>query len=162
MKLAAPSFKVTKPLPFSQRQYLVLAIPLIISGISTPLSAQWGLLSAVVLSLLLLLLGDMIVELFITITAVKEIALSHLIWMFIYPIVGFWSLQLEGIFSGAAEARSIRDSIALALIVFLLAIWLFVPTYGNHGVWLAFTLFSLARSFFLSLFIPKLTRTAFR
>nr|WP_245947453.1 hypothetical protein [Bacillus taeanensis] len=37
MKPAVPSLQLTKPVPFSQRQYLTLAIPLIISGISTPL-----------------------------------------------------------------------------------------------------------------------------
>ncbi|WP_209124233.1 MATE family efflux transporter [Alkalihalobacillus sp. BA299] len=125
------------------------------------LSAQWGFASSIVLFLVILLFGESIVALFTTITEVKEVAIGLLIWMLVFPFVGFWGLQLEGIFSGATEARSIRDSIILALIVFLLAIWLFVPVYSNHGVWIAFVLFSFSRSFFLSLFIPKLTRTNF-
>jgi MATE family multidrug resistance protein len=125
------------------------------------LSAQWGFISAIVLSLFILSFGENTVALFTTITEVNEVANELLIWMLVFPIVGFWGLQLEGIFSGATEARSIRDSIILALIVFLLAIWLFVPTIHNHGIWFAFVLFSLARSFFLSLFVPKLTRTKF-
>jgi hypothetical protein len=39
--------------------------------------------------------------------------------------------------------------------------WLLVPIYHNTGVWTAFILFSLSRSFFLSLFVPKLTRANF-
>ncbi|MFC0558888.1 MATE family efflux transporter [Halalkalibacter alkalisediminis] len=125
------------------------------------LSAQWGFIAAIVLFLFILLFGDNIVGLFTTIMAVKEEAIELLIWMMVFPIVGFWGLQLDGIFSGATEARSIRDSMILALIVFLLAIWLFVPNYQNHGVWFSFVVFSFARSFFLSLFVPRLTRTKF-
>ncbi|WP_332690577.1 MATE family efflux transporter [Halalkalibacter lacteus] len=125
------------------------------------LSAQWGFVAAFILSLTILVYGDNIVSFFTTITEVKETAFELLLWMTVFPIVGFWGLQLEGIFSGATEAGSIRDSIILALFVFLLAIWLFVPNYHNHGIWFAFVLFSLARSFFLSLFVPKLTRTKF-
>ncbi|WLR54932.1 hypothetical protein LC048_21570 [Mesobacillus subterraneus] len=98
---------------------------------------------------------------FTTIPDVISKSEEFLVWMLVFPIVGFWGLQLEGVFSGATEAKSIRDSIALALIVFLGALGLFVPLYQNHGLWLALVEFSLCRSFFLSLFVPKLTRQKF-
>ncbi|WP_370223322.1 MATE family efflux transporter [Cytobacillus sp.] len=125
------------------------------------LSAQWGLGSAILLSLSLLIFGESIIASFTTITEVKAMSEDFLVWMLVFPILGFWGLQLEGIFSGATEAKSIRDSIGLALIVFLIALWVFVPHYKNHGLWIAFVVFSLFRSFFLSLFIPKLTREKF-
>ncbi|WP_374702733.1 MATE family efflux transporter [Bacillus sp. V5-8f] len=125
------------------------------------LSAQWGLASAILLSLIVLIFGDSIIALFTTIPDVKSMSEDFLVWMLVFPIVGFWGLQLEGIFSGATEAKSIRDSIALALIVFLITLWLFVPLYQNHGLWLAFVTFSFSRSFFLSLFVPKLTGQKF-
>ncbi|MCL7746634.1 MATE family efflux transporter [Halalkalibacter alkaliphilus] len=125
------------------------------------LSGQWGVGSAFVLFFVILLFGEPIIALFTTLLDVRLVANDLLIWLLIFPFVGFWGLQLEGIFSGATEAKSVRNSITLALIVFLLAIWLFVPIYQQHGIWLAFVLFSLARSIFLSLFVPKLTRSQF-
>jgi multidrug resistance protein, MATE family len=125
------------------------------------LSAQWGLGSAILLSLSVLIFGDSIIASFTTITEVKAMSEDFLVWMLVFPLFGFWGLQLEGIFSGATEAKSIRDSIGLALIVFFIALWLFVPQYQNHGLWIAFVVFSLSRSFFLSLFIPRLTREKF-
>jgi multidrug resistance protein, MATE family len=122
------------------------------------LSAQWGFASAVLLSLSVLFFGENFISLFTTIAEVEDLTKDFLMWMMLFPILGFWGLQLEGIFSGATEAKSIRDSIALALIVFLITLWLCVPLYQNHGLWMAFILFSLSRSFFLSLFVPKLTR----
>jgi multidrug resistance protein, MATE family len=125
------------------------------------LSAQWGFLTAIVLSLFIALLGEQVVSLFTTINEVKETALDLLFWMLIFPFVGFWGLQLEGIFSGATEARFIRDSILLALVVYLLANWLFIPQLLNNGIWLAFIIFSTGRSLLLWLFVPKLTRIKF-
>ncbi len=125
------------------------------------LSAQWGFLTAIVLSLFIALLGEQVVSLFTTNNEVKEMAVDLLVWMLIFPFVGFWGLQLEGIFSGATEARFIRDSIFLALFVYLVAIWLFIPPLLNNGIWLAFIIFSAGRSLFLWLFIPKLTRVKF-
>jgi MATE family multidrug resistance protein len=128
---------------------------------SLSLSAVWGLGSAILLALTIIVFGDQIVGFFTTLPEVKDTALEVLVWMVVFPIVGFWGLQLEGIFFGATEAKYIRDSIVLSLLVFLAALWLLVPIYHNTGVWISFILFSLSRSFFLSLFVPKLTRANF-
>ncbi|MGM0854061.1 MAG: MATE family efflux transporter [Bacillota bacterium] len=125
------------------------------------LSAMWGFASAAFLSFIILFWGQEVVALFTTIADVQNVAHEQLLWLVIFPIAGFWGLQLEGIFSGATQAGPVRDSILLALLVFLPVIWLSVPVLGNTGIWLSFILFSLARSFFLSLFVPKLGRLSF-
>jgi multidrug resistance protein, MATE family len=125
------------------------------------LSAQWGLLTAILLALVILIWGQETVGLFTTIGEVRAAAHNQLIWMMAFPLIGFWGLQLEGVFSGATQAAPVRDSIMLSLLLFLPAIWLTVPVLGNTGIWLSFILFSSARSFFLSLYIPKLGRICF-
>lgn len=124
-------------------------------------SAKWGLFSAFLMSLTIFLFGNHILNFFTTIEEVQAIASQLLIWMIIFPFTGFWGLQLEGIFSGATEATAIRNSILLALLVFFITMAIFIPSYSYHGVWLAFVLFSLSRSFFLSLSIKKLTKNTF-
>lgn len=125
------------------------------------MSAVWGLVTAASLAFLIMVFGDSVVGWFTNIATVREMAMDNLIWMVIYPFVGFWGLQLEGVFSGATEAKSIRDSIFLALLVFLAVIWISVPAFENQGIWLAFVVFSLGRSVFLSLYLPKLQRLHF-
>ncbi|WP_197204183.1 MATE family efflux transporter [Cytobacillus firmus] len=122
------------------------------------LSAQWGILSAIVLSICIFVFGEHIVSLFTTISIVKEKANSLLIWMIIFPLVGFWYAQLEGIFSGATEPKFIRNSIMFALLVYFIANWFFIPLYQNTGLWLAFILFMLSRSLFLWMYVPKLIK----
>ncbi|PFG12320.1 MATE family efflux transporter [Bacillus sp. es.036] len=126
------------------------------------LSALWGLGSAAFLSLVMVLWGQETVSLFTTIGAVRAAAQDQLIWIVLFPILGFWGLQLEGIYSGATQAAPVRDSILLALLLFLPAIWLTVPILGNSGIWLSFILFSFGRSLFLSLYIPKVGRRSFK
>lgn len=122
------------------------------------LSAQWGLITAIGLSISIMLFGKELVSFFTTSIEVRETTLTYLGWMIVFPLVGFWGLQLEGIFSGATRARFIRDAIFFALILFSLTIWLALPYLDNHGVWLAFILFSLGRSLFLWLYVPTLNR----
>ncbi|XEC93097.1 MATE family efflux transporter [Paenibacillus tarimensis] len=126
------------------------------------LSAQWGVYAAIGLAICLLLFVGPFLSLFTTIDEVKSTASEYIVWMLLYPLAGFWGLQLEGIFSGATEARSIRDSIMTSLVIYLIAVWLFIPQFGNHGVWLSFILFSVSRSLFLWRYVPKLTRSLFR
>ncbi|WP_051556487.1 MATE family efflux transporter [Alkalihalobacterium bogoriense] len=124
------------------------------------LSAQSGLMAAVVLSTCLYIFDDFIISMFTTSPEVVSLVHNYLVWMLIFPFVGFWALQLEGIFSGATEARAIRDGIFFSLLLFLVALWYLAP-YGNDGLWIAFLLFSIGRSLFLSLFIKKVTQVHF-
>lgn len=125
------------------------------------LSAKWGILSAGVLALMMLLFGKAIVPLFTDLIGIQQTTESYLFWMIIYPLTGFVGLMLEGIFSGATTISPVRNTIFLALLFYLVAIWLLPPIYHNHGVWFAFILFSLCRSVFLALYVPKLTSKSF-
>ncbi|MFD2627467.1 MATE family efflux transporter [Oceanobacillus kapialis] len=122
------------------------------------LSASWGLGAAILSSFIIVLFGDMIVGIFTVLPEVQVTAMDYMVWMVVFPLFGFWGLQLEGIFTGATEAGYIRNAIMLALIIFLLVVWLLVPPLENHGVWLAFVLFSLGRSLFLWMYVPKLNQ----
>lgn len=72
------------------------------------LSAQWELITAIIISFTIFVLGDQIVALFTTIEDVRIFTSGYLIWMVVFPVVGYWGPQLEGIFSGATEAKSLE------------------------------------------------------
>jgi MATE family multidrug resistance protein len=52
-----------------------------------------------------------------------------------------------------------RNAMMLSLAVYLSACWLLVPALGNHGLWLAFTIFMVARGASLGSFYPRLERS---
>ncbi|SEM82427.1 MATE family efflux transporter [Lihuaxuella thermophila] len=125
------------------------------------LTRFWGWIVSLLLSGLYFLSAPSVFSLFTNHAAVLEAATEFSVWMVLFPVCSFWGLLLYGVFSGATEAGPIRNSMIWSLIAFLLSLWLFLPRWGNHGLWCAFLIFSLGRSLFLHLYLPKLHRSLF-
>ncbi|HEY9549696.1 MAG TPA: MATE family efflux transporter, partial [Kiloniellaceae bacterium] len=119
----------------------------------------WGLGGAVVTSLVLLLAGPLMISLITSLPQVRLSAETYLWWLIASPLISVWSFLLDGIFIGATRTAAMRNAMMLSLGVFLLANWLLVPLWGNHGLWLSMTLFLAARAVTLGLHYPALERS---
>ena len=86
---------------------------------------------------------------------VINIASQYKIWILIFPLVVSFGLVIYGNFTGATETAYIRNSMIQALIVFLIFYFTGTSMYKNHGLWLSFIVFSLARSAFLMRYVGK-------
>lgn len=126
------------------------------------LSCQWAILSSLFIAGLYYLSSDYVILLFTRIPSVIDLANTYEIWLVLFPLSASFGIILYGVFTGATEAASIRNSMILALVVYLIVQFILVPYYDNHGLWLAFIVFSLGRSVFLAIYIPKLTRMLFQ
>ncbi|AFL67372.1 MATE family efflux transporter [Sulfurospirillum barnesii] len=104
---------------------------------------------SVLLALLLALIPEPIVGLFTDIETVKRLCMDYMAWLILFPFTIGIGLVYYGIFTGATFTHPIRDSMVAALVVFLGAYFLFIPYFDNHGLWLAFILFSMTRSLYL-------------
>jgi hypothetical protein len=62
---------------------------------------------------------------------------------------------LGGVALGAVRTAELRNSMVLALAVFLGAAWLAVPRWGNDGLWAAFMLMMSVRAATLALTLPR-------
>lgn len=116
---------------------------------------------SVVLSAGMLLLGNYLIPVFTSIQDVIIVSQEYVLWLVIFPVVVGIGLVYYGIFTGCTYTPPIRDSMLISLGIFVAAYFLLVPLYGNHGLWCAFILFSLARSVFLSIYTGKLQRNVF-
>lgn len=125
------------------------------------LSAKWGTISGIVLSLLLFICSSVIYPLFTSIEEVIECILQYQGWLLLFPIAGFWGIILNGVFSGATEAAQIRNSLMVSMIFFIVLVYVLIPVLGNHGLWLSFTLFTLSRSLVLGSYLPKMSKSLF-
>ncbi|MBD1382182.1 MATE family efflux transporter [Metabacillus arenae] len=125
------------------------------------LSIQWAVFSSIILSGSFHFFGDYFLLFFTKIPIVIELANTYGQWIVLFPLTASLGIVLYGVFTGATEAVPIRNSMVLALIVFVIAQFTLVPAIGNHGLWLAFIIFSFGRSIFLVMFVPSLTRKLF-
>ncbi|MCI0510922.1 MATE family multidrug resistance protein [Chromohalobacter marismortui] len=108
-------------------------------------AARFSLITAGVAMAAFAFGGDYLIALLTDLPDVRATARDYLPWMIVMPAIAVWSYLLDGVFIGATATREMRDTILLALAVYLPVWWLTQPL-GNHGLWLAFTAFTLVRS----------------
>jgi multidrug resistance protein, MATE family len=125
------------------------------------ISCQWAIFSAVLITGVYFLSKELIISLFTQTQSVIDLTSTYEPWVMLFPISASFGLVLYGVFTGATEAGPIRNSMFYSLIVFLIVLSISVPSLKNHGLWLAFILFSLGRSLFLAMYIPSLNRKIF-
>ncbi|MEZ5531873.1 MAG: MATE family efflux transporter [Steroidobacteraceae bacterium] len=89
-------------------------------------------------------LGPLAIRIVTSVPVVIDAAYRYLPWMVLSPLVCAWAFLYDGVFVGARRAGAMFGVMLGAVTVFLPAWWL-TRSLGNHGLWLAFTLFNAAR-----------------
>jgi MATE family multidrug resistance protein len=121
-------------------------------------SSLWALIFSALFSLFYLAVGPLFIDLLTSIDTVRVAAREYLPWMVVLPMISVWSFQLDGIFIGSTWTREMRNGMAMSLLVFGAALFLLVPALENHGLWLSFCLFMVARALTLGAVYPRLER----
>ncbi|WAM55011.1 MATE family efflux transporter [Vreelandella venusta] len=108
-------------------------------------TAQFSFWTATVATVAFALAGNYLVAMLTGLAEVRATAASYLPWMIVMPLIAVWSYLFDGVFIGTTAVREMRNSIFIGLAVYLPTWWL-SQGLGNHGLWLALTLFMLTRS----------------
>lgn len=70
----------------------------------------------------------------------------YYIYMIIIPLITFAAFIWDGIYIGATASKAIRNTMIIATIFVFIPVWYFLtPKFGNHGLWIAFLCFMIAR-----------------
>jgi len=118
----------------------------------------WAAISAVVFSAVYWIAGPAIIAAITDIAEVRAEAGRYLWWAIASPLVSVWSFQLDGIYIGATRTKAMRNGMIMSLAAFLIGVWILVPLWGNHGLWLAFYGFMIMRALTLLVPYPALVR----
>lgn len=118
-------------------------------------STELAAVTAVMLGVTLFAFGDFAIHALTNLAVARETASRYLPWATVYVLVSFAAFQLDGIFIGATRTRDMRNASLASLALFLLAWWL-LARFGNDGLWMAFTLYVLARALALGWHYPRL------
>ncbi len=115
----------------------------------TKLSNFYSIVVSVLLGTVIYVLGTEIFKLFTDMKEVVELCNNYKYWLVIFPISIAHGMVYYGIYTGASRTKIIRNSMIVALVVFLISSQLLMPCWGNNGLWFAFVAFSGVRSLFL-------------
>ena len=106
----------------------------------------WGTGISIVFTLIYLLGGNVIFRALTNNAEVIANAKPYFFWVILVPMVSFTAFLWDGIFIGATAGPEMRNAMLISTLVvffpaYILAGWFM----GNHGLWLAFILFMIAR-----------------
>lgn len=118
----------------------------------------WGAMIALVFAASFAVLGPLGIDIMTTAQDVRQEARTYLIYMVFAPILGMASWVLDGIFIGATRTRDMRNMMAISAAIYICAAVLLVPSFENHGLWIALLISFVARGVTLGLRYPALER----
>ena len=116
--------------------------------------------NALVLSLTFALIGTLVIDVLTNATDVRTEARVYLAWAIAAPMVSVACYLLDGIFIGATRTPEMRNAMIGSLAIYLVAWYLAVPAFGNHGLWLALMIYFAARAGTLAFYLPRVLRSA--
>ena len=120
----------------------------------------WAAGAALLIASAYLAAGEALAASFSTDPAVIATVRTYALWAVALPLAGVASFVFDGVFIGASWTRAMLLTMAGALGVFAAGLWALAPL-GNHGLWLAFPLFFVARATGQAAALPGLTRRSF-
>ena len=112
---------------------------------SVRLTLRWSLIFALGFSGIYVVAGPLLIRALTDLPAVRDTAMQYLPWLIVSPLVSVWSFLYDGVYVGATRAREMRDIMVFSTLAIFLPAWFVLQGYGNHGLWLAFTLFMASR-----------------
>ncbi|MEN9018753.1 MAG: MATE family efflux transporter [Hellea sp.] len=120
------------------------------------MTSQWGLGSVILMALAFFVFGNSIINIMTTAQDVRTVGYEYLPWMVIAPLAGAAAWMLDGIFIGATRTADMRNMMFISFCVYMIALAILLPKYGNHGLWASLIIFSLARGITLGFKYPRL------
>lgn len=115
-----------------------------------------------VLSLLLMSVYHMwqgfFISIFTNLPDVLSLANEYSFYVTLYPLVSGIGMVLYGVFCGVTKTAPIRNMMFAALAVFYILEHLFVPWWGNDGLWLAYLGFFVSQSIILRICLKGLRK----
>jgi multidrug resistance protein, MATE family len=124
------------------------------------MTSLWGMAVCVVMAAVFALWGGALIDLMTTSEPVRAAARSYLGWIVAGVVIGWASWMLDGIFIGATRTADMRNMMAVSFLGYVLMVALFVPVWGNHGLWAALIGFFALRGATLAWRYPELERAA--
>ncbi|MDL2227322.1 MATE family efflux transporter [Bacteroidales bacterium OttesenSCG-928-K03] len=122
---------------------------------SVKLLLRWGIIITIAFTLIYLFWGRNILSLLTNNREVINTAMEYIIWSLLVPICGFAAFLFDGIYIGATESKTMRNSMFIATAVFFILYFVLINTMGNNGLWIAFLFYLAFRGGLLWLMAPK-------
>ncbi|TBZ72604.1 MATE family efflux transporter [Rhizobium leguminosarum] len=126
------------------------------------LTTLWSFGLAAIGSAFIFLAGPWLISVLTTSPEVRQAAETYLPWAAVTGLTGALAFLMDGVFIGATWSAEMRNRMLISFAGYLLMLAVFVPLFGNHGLWLAMNAFLLFRGIFLAMLVKSRADQTFR
>ena len=123
-------------------------------------TAVWAFGTAFALAAGFWIMGPFVIDIMAKDPAVQQAARLYLPHMVAAPLLGALAWMLDGVFIGATRTKDMRNMMILSFLGYCGLVLLLLPSFGNHGLWMAMNGFFILRGVSLALRYPALERVA--
>ena len=123
-------------------------------------TAVWAFGTAFALAAGFWIMGPFVIDVMAKDPAVQQAARLYLPHMVAAPLLGALAWMLDGVFIGATRTKDMRNMMILSFLGYCGLVLLLLPSFGNHGLWMAMNGFFILRGISLALRYPALERVA--
>ena len=109
------------------------------------LSFLWGIALAIIYTVLYFLFSDILLSLFTDQAHLLVESRSYIIWIILFPLIGTPCYIWDGVFIGLTASKAMRQTMLIALGIYIGSFYLLPSSLSNHALWLALLLFMAAR-----------------
>ena len=127
---------------------------------SAVMTSIWGAITATAMALGFLLAGPWLIDVMAKAPEVQAEAKGLLWWTVTAALIGWPAWMLDGIFIGATRGRDMRNMMIVSALIYVAALVVLIPAFGNHGLWMAFLVSLVARGITLGLRYPSIEAEA--
>jgi len=126
------------------------------------LTILWSFGLAAIGSAFFFLAGPWLISVLTTSPEVRQAAETYLPWAAVTGLTGALAFLMDGVFIGATWSGDMRNRMLISFAGYLLMLAVFVPLFGNHGLWLGMNAFLLFRGFLLATLVKPRADQTFR
>ena len=127
---------------------------------ATVMASIWAVVGSILVGVVFFVFGGAIIDIMTTSEELRTLARGLLPWVAMSPILGVAAFMLDGVFIGATQTRDMRNMMFLSTVIYTAALAVFLPLFGNHGLWLALMISFVARGLTLAWRYPALEARA--
>ncbi|AJC77832.1 DNA-damage-inducible protein DinF [Rhizobium etli bv. phaseoli str. IE4803] len=126
------------------------------------LTILWSFGLAAIVSAFFFFAGPWLISVLTTSPEVRQAAATYLPWAAVTGLTGALAFLMDGVFIGATWSADMRNRMLMSFAGYLAMLAVFVPLFGNHGLWLGMNAFLLLRGFFLVMLVKPRADQTFR
>ena len=122
-------------------------------------TAVWAFSAGIIIALIVWFAGPFFIDLMAKDENVQAAARLYIPHVALVPILGAMAWMLDGVFIGATRTKDMRNMMIVSFLGYCIFIALLLPSFGNHGLWMAMNGFFILRGLTLAFRYPALERS---